>query len=756
VAATAGLCSAQQRRRRTPPEGVRSDLETMDMSEWFPVECRYDTFEPSPIDQAGRLDTPAGRHGFLRGADGRWEFEDGTPARFVGVGLNQAPPPKEHAEYVARWMAKYGINMVRTDHLVTWPGDYRVNVVDWSDPEAGCRLHEENMDRLDYFIARLAEQGIYTRLSMLWYRRLLEGDDAEAFEESVQWAAENRQLGDEDAGDVKTLNSMGITFFDPKVMQANVDLEKAILTHRNPYREDVMYGEDPAICMIEVTNEDSIFFYTIDNIPPYYQRKLDRMWGEWLLEEYASREALAEAWGADLEEEEDPAEGTVRRVSIWEMENAAEERVPRVSDQLRFYFEKATGYFNKTKDALRAAGASQPICGTGWQGGGVAYWPEVYSNVPGMDYTDRHTYWGGGQGWRIFPNRGFRNHTALKEPRILLSMGLERTMGMPFGISEWNNGLPNQWRLAAPTLMAFYGQSLGGWDTPVQYCHDWGFWGGDHGFVQRLYHTLPVNEPSVLCQYPALSVMLRRGDVQEGEPAYVRHLCERQVFSGRPLPDVGVRFEATGVMERSEERGMTPQALAAIYAGAVGKTGIHFSKDDEPDYSIELNQFIDMESKQIRSATGELYWDYGKGYATADTPRTQAAVGFLSDVAVDLGDCSISSENRIASILVVSWDGAPLGESRHVVITAVGRARNTGMSYSEDGQWLLDIGDGPVLLEGVTGSVVLKRSGPCTVTALDAYGYPAAEVTPQVEGGRVTVPLSPQNKAAYYDVRFGS
>ncbi len=66
------------------------------------------------------------------------------------------------------------------------------------------------------------------------------------------------------------LDSVGITFFDEKVMQANIALEKAIMTHRNPYRDNRAYGEDPAIAQIEVTNEDGMFFYTIDGIAPHY------------------------------------------------------------------------------------------------------------------------------------------------------------------------------------------------------------------------------------------------------------------------------------------------------------------------------------------------------------------------------------------------------------------------------------------------------------------------------------------------------
>jgi hypothetical protein len=129
-------------------------------------------------------------------------------------------------------------------------------------------------------------------------------------------------------------------------------------------------------------------------------------------------------------------------------------------------------------------------------------------------------------------------------------------------------------------------------------------------------------------------------------------------------------------------------------------------------------------------------------------------VGFLDGVPVKLADCRISTSNRCASILVASWDGKPLAQSKHILITAVGRSRNTEMAYSRGGQRLIAIGKPPVLLEGVRGTVRLARSGPCTVTALSPYGYKTADVAVAIEGGATVVPLDGRNKAAYYDVQF--
>ena len=225
---------------------------------------------------------------------------------------------------------------------------------------------------------------------------------------------------------------------------------------------------------------------------------------------------------------------------------------------------------------------------------------------------------------------------------------------------------------------------------------------------------------------------------------------------------MAIKFDISGPYEMSAEQGLNARSLAAYYAAAVGKTGVRFLPDDQPDFSVDLSRYLNVQKQEIRSATGELYWNYGQGYVTANTPRTQAAVGFLGPASVKLADCEIRVSNLIASVLVVSWDGLPLKQSRHILITAVGRSRNTDMAYSRGGRRLLAIGKPPVLLEGVGGEVALGRDPHpgiqgtcrCIVSALSPYGYKTADVQPVIQTQAIVVPMDGRNKAAYYDVRF--
>ncbi|HEY3321867.1 MAG TPA: hypothetical protein VGP72_15470 [Planctomycetota bacterium] len=717
------------------PEYLRSDWDTLDMTQWFPIENIVDKFEDTPIDVSASLDAPAGKHGFMKNVDGRWVFEDGAPVRLVAT-MRGTPNDHKKSEYLAHWLAKYGFNMIRIGHLVTGPEEN--SAVDWKQPDSG-HLNAKIMDELDYFIAECAKRGIYSRITMLWYRKMKKGDDVPMYDEAL--AVQK---------DKKAFDSMGVTFFNDKVMDINIALEKAIMTHKNPYRDNKMYGEDPAICATEVTNEDGMFFYTIDSIAPCFKAQLDKLWSDWLLKKYGSREKIAKAWDDDIADSEQPEQGTMKRMLIWQLNKVPATKIVRASDQMRFYFECNNRYFTRTKEALRAAGVKQPISGTCWFGVGAGFWPEIYSNVPNMDSTDRHHYYAGGPGgWQILPGLTFNEETALKKPECILKLSQERVLGLPYAISEWANVLPNQWRLEAPGLMAFYGNCLNGWDAPMHFAVE-----GDGGFCRFLKWMWPVTEASTLCQYPILSQVIRRSDVQEGKMSFVRNISEKQIFSAQPIKDAAVTFGISGPFEMVAKDNVNARSLAAFYAAAIGKTGVAINKDEKPDFSIDLSKYMDMQKKEIRSETGELFWNYETGFVTANTPRTQAAIGFLTGVPVKLNDCQISTTNRIASVLVCSWDGKPLKESTHIVICAVGRTRNTGMAYSRGGQRLISIGKEPMLLEGVKGSVTLTRTGKCTVTALSPYGYKTVDVTPTIDGGKITIPMTGENKAAYYDVKW--
>ena len=106
------------------PDSLKSDVDTLDPTQWFVVEPKRDTFQPTCIDQLVHLDGPAGKHGFQKTVNGKWVFDDGTPCRMVAT-MGNAPSTKAQAVFLARWLAKYGFTMVRVGHLITAPATTR-------------------------------------------------------------------------------------------------------------------------------------------------------------------------------------------------------------------------------------------------------------------------------------------------------------------------------------------------------------------------------------------------------------------------------------------------------------------------------------------------------------------------------------------------------------------------------------------------------------------------------------------------------
>ncbi len=162
-----------------------------------------------------------------------------------------------------------------------------------------------------------------------------------------------------------------------------------------------------------------------------------------------------------------------------------------------------------------------------------------------------------------------------------------------------------------------------------------------------------------------------------------------------------------------------------------------------------------MQKKEIRSTTGELYWNYGQGYVTANTPRTQAAVGFLADVPVKLADCEI----RTVQPLRV--------DPGHVVgRPALGReqahphhGRRPRAKHRHGLQPRRPAPAGHRQVARAPGGrprhgYARREPATATVTALSPYGYKTADVQAKPQAGSVVIPLDGRNKAAYYEVRW--
>ncbi|HHK42750.1 MAG TPA: hypothetical protein ENJ50_10065, partial [Planctomycetaceae bacterium] len=440
-----------------------------DTSDWFAFPLSHDDRRSAAIDLRRYLHAPAGRHGFLQTKqDGHFYFADGTRARFFGVNLGSRDcmPPKTLAPTLARHFAKYGVNLVRLhslDSLYAALIDYRRGDSRHFDPDA--------LDRLDFFIAELKKQGIYVYLDLLDYRRFR---DADGVREGDQFTANW-------AGSMK-----GASIFDDRMISLQKEYATALLTHRNPYT-NLRLVDDPAIALIEITNENSLFYFLLmKNLSrPIYREALRRRWNEWLRQKYEHRDKLRDAWQAAdgksaLGEDEDWQKASIAmpttelvRFSKGLMKNPHESHweKPRVRDTLAFLGQLQDRYYREMRRHLKETiGVNVPLTGTNQ----VFVLKDMQINARWSDFVSRNQYWNH-PSVKAKPFMRYANLPMLKAdlPRMrtpLAVFGASSVAGKPMVLAEFNFPWPNAYR-AEGLIMASAYACLQDWDAVLLFSY---------------------------------------------------------------------------------------------------------------------------------------------------------------------------------------------------------------------------------------------------------------------------------------------
>jgi hypothetical protein len=174
------------------------------------------------------------------------------------------------------------------------------------------------------------------------------------------------------------------------------------------------------------------------------------------------------------------------------------------------------------------------------------------------------------------------------------------------------------------------------------------------------------------------------------------------------------------------------------YAYFVGRVQRVFGKG-EP-VRTDLRPYIDAQHKTVKSITGQVTWDYGRGLLTADTPCSQGMTGFLSHGgAVRLGDVTIESANDYGAIQAISLDGQPLARARKILVQAFTQEQPSGFTVDATGK-ILKLGKPPLVIKNIAAMVSFRGSPVVKATALDAHGYARGQAAVTLGGSSVILP----------------
>ncbi len=209
------------------------DVRRVADSKWLPMDFKRCVVPGSPLDFSRFADAPAGKYGRVRiSPDGHLYFEKrpGKRIRFFGTNLcfSACAPSHEIAEKMAKEIRKCGYNSVRLHHIDNG------TLLNTSSP-VSTELDPAKMERFDYLIHQLRQQGMYLTLDFYSSRTLKKGDGV-------------------------PYNGKGYKALVVINKAARENLKKYIrnlMTHRNRYTRCSL-AEDPALIAVNLVNEDYI------------------------------------------------------------------------------------------------------------------------------------------------------------------------------------------------------------------------------------------------------------------------------------------------------------------------------------------------------------------------------------------------------------------------------------------------------------------------------------------------------------------
>jgi hypothetical protein len=631
--------------------------------ETWPFRPERDTFRPDALfDLRGLNETVAGEHGFVRLSADRNGFVrgDGAPIRFWAVNTYvQRDRSPEYLAHHARFLAKRGVNLVRLHgHLESHDKNPRP---DDADPKA--------IDEAWRLVAAMKKEGIYTSISPYW--------SAELKQVPASWGIEGWPEGQA---------PVGLLFFNPRLRAAYKAWLKALLSPTNPHT-GIPLAKEPGLAMIHLQNEDSLLFWTEQSIKGKQLELLGQQFGDWATKKYGSIPAARRAWKGESMPEDNPSRGILGIHIIWQL---TQERTgglkKRLDDQLQFLAEAMYRFNAEIARYLREElGCRQLINAGNWRTADsirlndAERWSYTANDVLAVNTYYSPVHIGPDRGWRIDKGDKFEDVSVLVNPRAF-PLNIKQVAGHPMMITETHWVPPLVYQSEAPFLTAAY-QSLTGVDAVFWFATGEAEWSNqdraEWDSASRAKWSIAT--PEMLGQFPAAALLFRRGDVMTGQSAVVEHRSLNQIWERVPPiiaedPGYDPNRDLGDSARRSDlARGVDPLAFL------VGPVEVFYGSNPTRTQVADLSRFIDRKSQVVRSNTGQLSWDYGRGLCTLNAPAAQGATGFMSRVGpVALGDVTIRSENDYATILAVSLDDRPLARSTRILIQAGTRARPTG------------------------------------------------------------------------------
>jgi hypothetical protein len=690
------------------------------------------------LDPAAMLDLRhlnekvAGEHGFIRlSRDGNSFLRgDGQSIRFWAASPGFEPGVDVAArKHDAQFLAKRGVNFARM-----W-----CNLYPTMEGSKITDVDEKALDEIFKSVAAMKSAGIYSIINPYW-----------AVSVKIQ-----KSWGVTDPG---TTCPEGLLFFEPAVQKGFKAWLRALYTTKNPYT-GLPLGEDPAVAMLEVQNEDSLLWWGFSNIKGEAQILLQHMFADFLKNKYGSLEKAREAWQNYIPSTPDAWDkGLPGFMHAWDLTRDArvkKGKIPgfeqRAAAQTEFLARLMRTFNSEMAAYLRdELHCRQIVNANNWRTTDLTmtqdaeYWADCANEVNGRNFYAGGYHKGVNDGWQILPGQYYTDVSMIKEP-VSLPINVKRPLGHTFILPEMLWVPPDLYESEGPLMVAAQ-TALTGLDISC--------WFG----IGNLWCDTPSykwvgNSPVILGQFPANALIFRQGLVEAGQPAVVEHRRLEDLWE-RKTPVIS---EESG-WDPNRDTGnisLTSSVRTAIdpLAYLVGPVRVVYDSDPAKTEVADLAKYIDRKNRIVRSITGQIETDYGKGVFRVNSPTAQAVAGFLKEAGPQhLADVDVACRNPYATIVVVPLDGKPIRQTGKLLIQVGTICRPTGWTATPtrariDGKQsdcfrILSAGKAPFQVENTEATITVANGRLTKAVLLDINGM--ATPTPvevKQAGNKATVVL---------------
>ncbi len=703
-----------------------------------------DPFKQAVLDLRTLNEKEAGEHGFVKLTQDGNSFErgDGRPIRFWTVlrridGKGKAWDQATLDRYY-RNLAKRGVNMTRL-------------FCQLSKQKEGARLEDVDDVQLQKIFAHVAaakKQGIYVTIAPYWSHSKVVGS----------WKLEGLKKGD---------SPYAQFFVNERFRNAYKGWMREMLTRPNPHTGTALKDE-PAVVIIQVHNEDGMFWYQTQNFKEPYKRFLRLAFADWLKKKYGSLEKALARWNGEKHQEDAFGNGEVGLYIAWHLgQPAGGGKARRIADQVQFIAELQRDVYAEIDDFLKHdIGCKQLTSACNWRTVNddilldVERWTYAATDVIALNRYTGGIHLGKNRGWQINAGEQLVYRSVLHDP-TKLPIAVKQVDGHPFILTENAWVFPNRYQAEGPFLIAAY-SSLTGVDSAYWSMISSAGWANDIAFPWTKRKKNPslkkwmVDVPQCMGLFPANALAFRRGYIAQARKPAVHEersldaMWQRTVpiiAEGRsfdPLRDKGDFAGQSSIKKEIDPRAFLVGPVTVKYGGTPGKSR-----------AADLKQHI--RGNTITSLTRQIMLDADKGVCTVDAPKYQGVCGFLRAAGgrFTLSDVTFESQNDYAAISVVPLDDNPLAGSEKILVQIGTIARPSGWKTVPaevtpkmaktpmNGVRIISTGKGPWQLENTQLTLRIRNSKLSSATRLDVNGYPAETVKVQRDGNELSITVPP-------------